>query len=86
MFPVRKGLKEGDALSPLISNFAVGYTISRVQVNQEGLKLHGTHQLLVYAAGDNILGGSVHTIKKSAEASVNTSRESGLAVNAYKTN
>jgi hypothetical protein len=35
--------------------------------NQEGLKLSGTHQLLVYADDVNILGGSVHSIKKNAE-------------------
>jgi hypothetical protein len=47
MFPIRNGLKQGDALLPLVVNFALGYTNWRDQVNQEGLKLNGTHQLLV---------------------------------------
>jgi hypothetical protein len=49
------------------------------------LKLNGTHQLLVYADDINILGGSVHIIKESAEALLVTSKEIGLEVNADKT-
>jgi hypothetical protein len=80
-FPIRKGLKEGDALSPLLFNFAVEYATRRVQVNQDGLKLNGTHQLLAYADDVNILGGSVHAVKKNAEALVAAVKEIGLVVN-----
>ena len=69
-FPVRNGLKQGDALSPLLFNFALEYTIRRVQVNQDGLKLNGTHQLLAYTDDVNILGGSIHILKENAEALV----------------
>jgi hypothetical protein len=62
MFPITIGLKQGDALSALLFNFALEYAIRRVQVIQNGLKLYGTNQLLVYADNFNILGGSVHTI------------------------
>jgi len=53
-----------------------------IQVNQDGLKLNGTHQLLVYAADVNILGGGVHTVKKNTEALVVASKEFQLEVNA----
>jgi len=85
MFPVRNGLKQGDALSPLLFNFALEYAIGRVQVNQDGLKLNGTHQLLAYADDVNILGESVLTVKENAEALVVATKEIGLEVNADKT-
>ena len=59
MFPIKNGLKQEDALSSLLFNFALVYVIRRVQVNQNGMKLNGTHQLLAYADDVNILGGSI---------------------------
>jgi len=63
MFHVKNGLKQGDAISPLLLSFPSEYVIRRFQVNQDGLKLNSTNQLLVYAYDVNILGGSVHTIQ-----------------------
>jgi len=85
MFPIRKGSKQGDALSSLFFNFALVYAIRRDQVIQDGLKLNGTRQVLVYADNDNILGGSVHTVKKNTEALIVARKETGLELNADKT-
>ena len=85
MFPIRKRLKQGDALSPFPFSFALQYAITRAQVNQGGLQINGTHQLLVYANDVNILEGSVHTTKKNTEALQVRSKEIGLEVNADKT-
>jgi hypothetical protein len=70
---------------PLLFNFALEYAIRKVQANQKGLKLSGTHQHQVYADDVNILGGSIHTMKKNAEAFVVVSKEIDLEVNAEKT-
>jgi len=69
----------------MLFNFVLEYAIRRVQVNRDGLKLNGTHHLLAYADDVNTLGGSIHTLKKNAEALVAATREIELEVNAVKT-
>jgi len=64
VFPIRNCSKQGDALTPLLFNLALLFTIRRVQVNQDGMILNGTYQLLVYADDINKLVESVYYKEK----------------------
>jgi hypothetical protein len=44
-FPIQNGLKQGDALSPLLFSFTLEYVSRKVQEDQVGLKLNVTHHL-----------------------------------------
>ena len=84
-FPVRNSLKPVYVISLFLFNFALEYVIRMVQINQDVMKLNGTHHLLVYSDDVNVLGGSVPTIQNNAETLRVASNEIGLEVNADKT-
>jgi hypothetical protein len=83
-FPIQNGLKQGDAISPLLFNFALENAIRRVQENQEGLKLDGTQQLLDYSDAVNIAEENTET-GENTEALLDASKVVGLEVNPEKT-
>jgi hypothetical protein len=77
-------IQQRDALSLLLFNCALEYTIRKVHENQVRLKLNWTHQLLIYTDDLNLLGNNTDTINKNTETLIKSSREVGLEVNARK--
>jgi sorting nexin-29 len=77
-FPIQNGLKQGEALWPLVFSFAFEYAIRKVQKNQVKVKVYGTHQLLVYADDLNSLGDN---ITKHTGALPDASKEVDIQVN-----
>jgi hypothetical protein len=63
-FLIQNYLQQGDALAPLLFNFALEYAFRKVDENQVELKLKGTHKLLSYADDVNLLGDNIDTINK----------------------
>ena len=69
----------------MVFTITLGYDIWSIQANQEGLKLNGTHQLLVYSDDVNILVSSIHTIQNNTEALVVSIKENGLMLTELST-
>jgi hypothetical protein len=69
----KNGLIQGDVLLPMLFNFALEYAIRKVQENQLGMKVNGTHQLLAYADDVNLLEDNIDTINKNTEILIDAS-------------
>ena len=79
-FPIENGLKQGDPLSPLISNLALECAIKKVQENRLGLHMNGKHQVLAYADDVNLIGYDIITIERNSDVLLNACKDICLAV------
>jgi hypothetical protein len=84
-FSIKNVFKQGHVLSSLLLKICIILCHEEGRGKQDGWKLNGTHQVLVYVDCVNILGGKVQTVKENAEVLVVASKEIRLEVNADKT-
>ena len=82
-FPIENGLKQGDALFPLLFCFTLESTIRKVQETNLVLDMNGTH--LAYANDVNLIGDDIRTIERHEDVLLNACKDFGLAVNIGKT-
>jgi hypothetical protein len=80
LFPIQNCLKQGDAESPLLFNFALEYAIRKVQENEICLEFSVTRHLLDHADDTDLLGDSINTIKENTEALLGFSSDVGLDI------
>jgi hypothetical protein len=77
-FPIRNGLKQGEALLPLLFI---------IVCHQEGprksgrIAVRGTHQLLVYVDDVNLKSENIKRTKRNTEVLLKASKEVGIEVN-----
>jgi hypothetical protein len=72
------------AMWSLVIMSADNSAIRKIQENQLGLKLNGTHELLVYVDDVNLLGDNIDTIKENTETLIDANKEVSLEVNTGK--
>jgi len=74
-------LKQGDALSPLLFNFALEYAILKIKEDKKGLSLNDLNQLFVYAYDLDLIGEDNEALQSNTEVLGEACDDIGLQVN-----
>jgi hypothetical protein len=80
-FPIHNGLRQGDALSPLLFNFELEYAIQKVGTSDLGLSLNGNVQVCTYADDIVEMGDHKGTVMRNTEILMEASNQLGVKVN-----
>ena len=77
------GLKQGEAISPLLLSLSLEYAIKNVQERNLGLDLNGTHQVLDHD-DVNLIVNDIRTIEGNSYVLLNVCQYVGLAIKQEK--
>jgi len=85
-FTVETGLKQGDALSPVLFNLALEKVIRVLQDNEGGLLIgHNKIQILGFADDLEIIGDSLSDTANATRVLEEAAKRIGLEINTEKT-
>lgn len=84
-FEVATGLKQGDALSPMLFNLILEHVIRKVLNHDSGVELNGKHQIIGYADDLALLGTCANEVRIMAKTLEEEGRKVGLRINQDKT-
>ena len=83
-FIINSGLKQGDAMSPVIFNMALESVIRKIP-RTEALNLDEGNVLLAYADDIVVIGNSREGIQSTVEELIKIGKDIGLTINSGKT-
>jgi hypothetical protein len=66
------------------NDIVLEHAIKKVEENHVGIKLNGSHQLLVYAGNVNLSADSIHGSEKITEAVIEASMGVAIEINTEK--
>ncbi|CAG4934632.1 unnamed protein product [Colias eurytheme] len=84
-FAVISGLKQGDALSPLLFNLALEYVIRKVLCLNGGVNLNGQHKVIGYADDLAMVGETKQQVTEAVACLKEEAAKIGLSINDTKT-
>lgn len=83
-FQIKKGLKQGDGLAPMLFNLVLEYIVRKTRIDVSSTIMHKSMQLAGYADDIDILGRTTLSIKETFLRLKEAAKEIGLKINTNK--
>jgi sorting nexin-29 len=80
-----KGLRQGDAIAPLLFNIVLEIAIRRSKVETKGTIFDKCNQIMAYADDVVIMGRRLQDVKETFTSLVEQTNKMGLEINGKKT-